>query len=185
MAADSAFSGHYLDMRILREKHFYIFRQFSEQRNIVYLYVDADGSFTVAFEPGKKRGGEDAGKHCNKRAAVESDAGGDTDNGGRPHDRGCGKTGYHFITLDNYHSRAEKADARNDLCRDTERIAVVAEDLSTINSDKRGHCAAETDKNMGPHARLTAVAAALKTDNSPENNGENYSERNGKDIKFF
>ena len=159
-------------MRVVGEEGFYLLGDLAERGEVVDLEVEARRLFTLALEPCEERGCENAGEHGEQRADVEADADRDADNGGRPHNSGGRETGYHFVGLDDYHSRAEKADARNHLRRNAKRVGIVAEHLDRENADERSEHTAETDEDVCSHTCLTSVPAALDADDAAEKHRE-------------
>ena len=184
VARGSAFCGEVIDVGVVGEQCFYLLGDPAERGEVVYLEVDARRLFALALEPCQERGGENAGKHGEQRADVEADADGDADNGCRPHNSRRCETGYHFVGLYNYHSRAEKADARNDLRRNAKRVGIIAEHLDRKNADERCEHTAEADEDVPSHTRLTSVPAALDADDAAEKHGEGDAQADGEQTEI-
>lgn len=153
--------------------------------NIVDLDINTNGFAAFTFNTRKNVRREEADDNRDKRARIEADADSDADDRRCPHYCGGGETRYNLIGFDDYHTCAEEADTGDDLGRDTERIGIITEDLHAIDTEKRGHCAAEAGEDMGTHTRLASVTSAFKPDKSAEDYRKNDSQSDGEKVDFL
>ena len=172
-------------MAILGEKLFYLVGYTAQGSQFVNFYVDTGGLFTLALDPREEGGGEKAGEHRKEGAAIKPDTQGDTDYRRRPHYGGGGKTGYHFIAFNDYHTCAQKAYARNDLRGNTQGVVTKAQNPTAIDPNQSRHHTAEADENVSSHTRLTSVATTLEADKTAEDHGKDDSEGDGRIIDLL
>ena len=185
MSRKSASCRGYINVRSIGNAFFQMIMYIIKFGNIVNLDIYTDGFSALAFDARKDVRGKEADEDGDKRARIEADTDGDADDCRCPHYCGGGEAGYHLIGFNDYHARAEKADARNNLGGDAQRVGIITEYLHAINAEKRGHCAAETGEDMGTHTRLASVTATFKPDKSAENDGKDDTESDGEKVDFL
>jgi hypothetical protein len=117
---------------------------------------------------------------CDYSSLEVARAAAQTDDRRRPKSRRCGKSLYLTALGNNYRTRADKSDTRDDLRAKTGGVGEELKLKKQILAGERGHSRAKTDKYMSTEARGAALSFALNTYYSAADHGERQTDSYGK-----
>ena len=138
----------------------------------------------ILFQAGEDKLRQQNDHRCGQRRLHEARTAAKTHDGVRP--KACRRRqALDLPTLGNDdRTRADKADARNDLCAKSRHIGIKSQLQRQILAGQRGHCRAETDQNMRTEACGTALSLALNTNKTAANDRKDQSDGNRQQIQI-